>query len=74
MPADPHNRREKSSLSNAQDVRVTHMDLALAVRFGERAIAGTATYTATVLEDGATELVLDTNGLEIKGASFDGEW
>lgn len=70
----PSNLTDPSTLSNFLDVRVTRMDLDLAVDFDAKVIRGTVTYTATVeSEAGASELILDTHHLSITRVTSDGE-
>ena len=63
---------EQSTQSNYFDVRVVHLEIALAVDFEAQRLSGQVTYSAEVRKEGATELVLDTNHLVIHGASIDG--
>lgn len=66
------NTVEQSSLSNYAVARVTslHIDWT-AVDFAASALRGTVTYKALAVKN-ATELVLDTNHLVVKGCKFDG--
>ncbi len=66
--------REKSSLSNYHDARVSHISIdSLVVDFAASKLVGRVSYTVKVLaEEGASEVVLDTKDLLIKSVSCDG--
>ncbi len=68
--------REKSSLSNYHDVRVTHIAFdSLVVDFAASRLVGKVSYTVKVLcDEGASEVVLDTKDLVIKEVSCDGAY
>ncbi|MDH3285470.1 MAG: M1 family aminopeptidase/hydrolase, partial [Acidobacteriota bacterium] len=66
MAADPH------SYSRPGEVAVTHLSLDVAVDFDAKRISGAASLTIDN-RSGATELVLDTRDLEIRGVSLGDE-
>lgn len=53
--------------SNYTDMRVTHLDLDLDVDFDAKVLRGTAALNFERIDPGATDLVLDTKGLNILG-------
>jgi aminopeptidase N len=68
--------RDPFTYSNYEDVRVTHVDLDLAVDFGTKTLSGTATLDFRRLSDEAGALVLDANDLTIETveAHVSGDW
>jgi len=67
--------KEKSSLSNYNDVRVTHMDIErLLIDFTNQKFTGRVTYTGKILNSSATEIVLDTKDLTILNVTIDGKY
>ena len=54
------------TLSNFEQVAVTHISMSLKVDFDALKLVGDVALTCNVLADGATELVLDTAHLNIK--------
>ncbi len=58
--ADPH------SFAQPDKFLVRHVDLDLTADFGDRRLAGTAELTVEQMDPQANELVLDSNGLEIR--------
>ena len=69
--------RDVHSYSQPGRVRVRHVDLDLEVRFDRRVLEGSATLQLDRLDPDADELVLDTRGLEIRGAEAateTGDW
>ena len=60
-------RRDVHSHANADEVRVNHIDLDLAVAFDDRRLRGTATLTIERVTPDADELILDTRELTISG-------
>jgi leukotriene-A4 hydrolase len=62
VDADPHSYSEPAHL------RVRHVDLALDVDFAARRLSGTVDLTVQRLDPAATELVLDTRDLLVRGA------
>ncbi len=68
---------DEHSYAEPDKVRTTDLALDLAIDFGKKQIAGTATYTLEWLDKAATQLVLDTRDLEIQkaeGLGADGQW
>ncbi len=67
--------KEKSSLSNYNEVRVSHIDIErLEVDFTAKKLTGRVTYTGKRLVSAATEVVLDTKDLGILGVTIEGKW
>ena len=64
ISTDPH------SNASASQARITHLDLDVSVDMEERTIRGTAAYS--IKPDGASEIVLDTDGLEVLRTEVDG--
>lgn len=58
--------QDRSSLSEPDKVKVTHLDWHIAVDFVTRIISGTATYTIEYVDPSATQLALDTAHLVIQ--------
>jgi len=66
---------DKFTQSNYTDVRATHLALDLDVDFEVRVLRGTATLDFERIDPDATELVLDTKGLNITGVHLNSpEW
>jgi leukotriene-A4 hydrolase len=57
------------SFANIEQFRVTHIDLALRVDFHNKVLFGEAALEVKRLDPNATELVLDTHGLDIRDVS-----
>src|ERR1700733_2792984 len=57
------------SYANVDQFRVTHIDLALRVDFHNKVLSGEAALEVKRLDPNATELVLDTHGLDIRDVS-----
>ena len=55
------------SYANSDEVRVTHVELDLEVRFDERRLRGSAMLSFDRLREGADTLMLDTRDLTIAG-------
>src|SRR3990167_5635017 len=76
-PASPAPGVDPFTYANYREVRVTDLALDVDVLFNEKAIDGTAILSFERLDDGATDLVLDANDLDIKsveaGDRFDVE-
>ncbi|KAG5175679.1 leukotriene A4 hydrolase [Tribonema minus] len=70
--AAEESQRDFSSQSNSGSVHGTHLSLKLAVDFEAKVITGSATYTVKVVENGATQFVLDTSTLVITKVEVDG--
>ncbi|GJL92249.1 M1 family metallopeptidase [Hyphococcus sp.] len=68
--------RDYFTYSNYNDIRVTHVDLDLAVDFETHMISGEATLDFERLAEGVNALVLDANDLDVKTveAHVDGDW
>ncbi len=68
--------RDAFTYANYQDVRVTHLDLDLAVDFETKTLSGAAVLDFERLREDASILVLDANDLAIETveAYADGEW
>ena len=64
---------DKFTQSNYRDVRVTHLALDLDVDFDAKVLRGTATLDFKRVNPDATELVLDTKGLDITGVHLSSE-
>lgn len=64
-PAPDPARRDIHSFANADEIRVTHVELDLEVRFDERRLRGSAMLSFDRLQEDADALVLDTRGLTI---------
>lgn len=68
---------DEHSFSQPDKVRTTDLALDLALDFAKKTLSGTATYTLEWLDQGATQLVLDTRDLTIskaEGLGADGQW
>lgn len=66
-------RREPSTLSNYDAVKVSHMRLVLTVDMEAKVLRGRAEFTATVeADEGADAIVFDTNHLDITRVHCDG--
>jgi aminopeptidase N len=63
LPKDPH------SFARADEARVSHVELDLEADFAGRRFAGTAELTVQQRPGGASELVLDTKGLEVSAVT-----
>src|SRR5690606_30983113 len=77
MPADAAAGHDEYSYAEPDKVKTTELALDLAIDFEKKQIAGTATYTLDWLDQGASQLVLDTRDLTIdrvEGAGKDGQW
>jgi len=59
---------DDQTFAKPQEARVTHIDLDLAMDFDAKTIAGTATLDV-LAADGASEIVLDSNGLRVSGVT-----
>ena len=59
--------RDAHSFANEGQFRVTHVDLSLSVEFPWNQLRGDAILTVRRLDPRATQLVLDTRGLEVSG-------
>jgi leukotriene-A4 hydrolase len=57
------------SFANIEQFRVTHIELALRVDFHNKVLLGEAALEVKRLDPNATELVLDTHGLDIRDVS-----
>ena len=57
------------SFANVEQFRVTHVDLELRVDFHNKVLFGQAALEVKRLDPNATELVLDTYGLDIRDVS-----
>ena len=64
-PPDDPARRDLHSYADGGEIRVTHVELDLEVRFDERRLLGSAMLSFDRLRDGADALVLDTRELTI---------
>ena len=64
-PLDDPARHDLHSYANSDEIRVTHVELDLEIRFDERRLGGTAMLSFERLQDGADALVLDTRDLTI---------
>ena len=64
-PADDPARRDLHSYANSDEIRVTHVELDLDVRFDERRLRGSAMLSFERLQEDADALVLDTRDLTI---------
>ncbi len=64
--AEAASTRDPFTYANYDEVRVTDLALDIDVLFDAKAVDGTATLSFERLTEGASELVLDTNDLEIK--------
>ena len=64
-PADDPARRDLHSYANSEEMRVTHVELDLEVRFDERRLRGSAMLSFDRLREDADVLVLDTRDLTI---------
>ena len=65
-------RTDKSTLSNMEEFLYSHLKLSLTVDFERKRLEGTATWTATVVKPGVTELVLDTSSLDVRSVTVCG--
>jgi len=64
-PADDPARRDLHSYANSEEMRVTHVELDLEVRFDERRLRGSAMLSFDRLQEDADTLILDTRDLTI---------
>ena len=64
-PVDNPARRDLHSYANSDEIRVTHVELDLEVRFDERRLRGSAMLSFDRLREDADALVLDTRDLTI---------
>ena len=64
-PPDDPARRDLHSYANSDEMRVTHVELDLEVRFDERRLRGSAMLSFDRLREDADALVLDTRDLTI---------
>ena len=64
-PADDPARHDLHSYANSGEIRVTHVELDLEVRFDERRLRGSAMLSFERLRDDADALVLDTRDLTV---------
>ena len=62
--------RDIHSFSKPEEAAVRHLELDLTVHFDQKTLSGSATLTIEA-RDGARELVLDTNGLDIRRVVLD---
>ncbi len=62
---------ESHSYAQPNDAVITHLDLNIDVNFETQIISGTATYD--IINNGASEIILDSKFLTIKEATADGE-
>lgn len=60
------------SLSNPDEVKVTHLDLDLTADFDKHQLIGSVTLDFNRIKDGADTLVVDTRDLDIKQVTADG--
>ena len=70
-------KHDKFTYSNYDQVRITHLDLDLDVKFDQHVLEGTATLGFKRIGTKTDELILDTRGLTIKAVSLqnaDGQW
>ncbi|KAI9324116.1 peptidase family M1-domain-containing protein [Zopfochytrium polystomum] len=65
-------QQDPNSYANTHQVRVTHVQLDLTVDFSSKTLKGHVVLTAVAQVDGVTEIVLDSNHLEIDSVSVDG--
>ena len=68
---------DEHSYAEPDKVRTTDLALDLAIDFGKKQIAGTATYSLEWLDKNAAQLVLDTRDLDIRkaeGLNAEGQW
>ena len=63
---------EPSSQSNPDDMRIVHSDIKMTVAFDRRVIVGIVTHHTRVVKETATQLILDTRGLQIASVSVNG--
>ena len=64
-PTDDPARRDLHSYANSDEIRVTHVELDLEVRFDERRLRGSAMLSFDRLVEGADALILDTRDLTV---------
>ncbi|CAJ0763134.1 4704_t:CDS:10 [Entrophospora sp. SA101] len=64
---------DPNSLSNIDKIKTNHVDLKLKVNFEEKLIEGSVTLHLVNLVDDVHKVILDTNHLEIKSVSRDGQ-
>ena len=68
---------DEHSYAEPDKVRTNDLALDLAIDFGKKQIAGTATYSLEWLDKNASQLVLDTRDLDIRkaeGLNAEGQW
>lgn len=67
------NRKDRSSLSNNEDIHSTHLSLSLSVDFKTQTLKGWAEHTMVVDKAGVGVAVFDTSsGLKVESAEVDG--
>ena len=64
-PAEDAARHDVHSYANSDEIRVTHVELDLEVRFDERRLRGSAMLSFDRLQEGADALILDTRDLTV---------
>lgn len=64
--------RDLATLSNYQDIRVTHTDLQWTIDWDNKKIGGQATVTLEATKD-VDQVVLDTSALDIQSVEIDGK-
>lgn len=65
---------KNSSFTNADQVTTTHADIKFYVDFTNKLVNGSVTYTLLALQDGLTQVILDTKYLSIKNVSDVKSW
>ena len=64
-PLDDPARQDLHSYANSDEIRVTHVELDLEIRFDDRRLRGSAMLSFDRLQEGADTLILDTRDLTI---------
>ena len=64
-PAEDAARHDLHSYANSDEIRVTHIELDVEIRFDERRLRGSAMLSFDRLQEGADALILDTRDLTI---------
>ncbi len=61
---------DPSSFANLNEIRVKHVHLTLTADFNKKILAGHVIHSAEVVVDGVSQLVLDSNFVDIQKVSI----
>ncbi|KAI8871070.1 leukotriene A4 hydrolase N-terminal domain-containing protein, partial [Ramicandelaber brevisporus] len=62
--------KDPSSQANTAQVATSHLHIAVAADFNVKILRGSVVLSLAALEDGVSEVILDTNHLEVSGAAL----